>query len=143
MESQVGVPTVIAAVSSSVFVNVRSAGLMRSYFTSALVAGPIETVKGWGPSATRSSTPVTVTVCGAFQSAAVKVRLAGETTPSAVLLDASGIVTSAVGCDPSTTVNVTDVPASDVEVPLGVPTVIPATSLSVFVNGRSVRGSAR
>ncbi len=53
-----------------------------------------------------------MTVCGVLQFAAVKVRLAGETTPSVVLLDPTGIVTSAVGCDFSTTVNVTDVPGS-------------------------------
>ncbi len=87
----------------------------------------------------RSSTPVTVTVCGVIQSAAVNVRLAGDTAPSAGLLDTSGTVTSPVGCEFRTTVNVTDVPVSDVEVPVGVPMTIAAVSSSAFVNGRSGR----
>ncbi len=63
---------------------------------------------------------MTVTVCGVSQFAAVKVTLAGETTPSVVSLDASGIVTSAVGCDVRTIVNATDSPDSDVKTPVGV-----------------------
>ena len=81
---------------------------------------------------------MTVTVCGTFQFAAVNVTLAGETVPSVVSLDESGIVTSAVGCEVSTTVKVTDVPASEVEVPLGAPTVIPA---DVVVRVRDARSA--
>jgi hypothetical protein len=76
---------------------------------------------------------VTVTVCATFQFAAVNTTLAGETVPSVVSVEESGIVTLAVGCEVRTRVKVTDPPASDVEVPLGVPTVIAAASLSVFV----------
>src|SRR5574342_344852 len=89
-------------------------------------------VKVCGPSATESSTPVTVTVCETLQFAAVNTRLAGDTTPSAGLLEDSGMVTSAAGCELSTTVKVTEVPDSEVEVPLGAPTMIPATSLSAL-----------
>ncbi len=99
------------------------------------------TVYGCGPSTTTSSTPVTVTVCGVLQFAVVNVRLAGETVPSAALPDATGTVTSAVGCALSAIVKVTEVPGSDVEVPVGVPTVIPATSSSSFVKGRLDAGS--
>jgi hypothetical protein len=54
-------------------------------------------VYAWSPSWTASSTPVTVTVCGVAQFAAVKVSDAGATVPSAVWLELSAIVTSAVG----------------------------------------------
>src|SRR5215208_3611426 len=91
----------------------------------------------WLPSATTSSTPVTVTFCATFQLTAVKTSAAGETVPSAGSLDESGMVTSAAGWEASTTVKVTDAPASDVEVPLGAETVIAAASSSLFVNGRS------
>jgi hypothetical protein len=49
---------------------------------------------------------VRVTVWAVFQLAFVKVRLAGETVPSAVLLDDRPIVTLAVGCELSLIVNV-------------------------------------
>ena len=49
------------------------------------------------PSSTWSSTPVTVTVCGTFQFAAVNVRLETEAAPSASLFEATGMTTSAVG----------------------------------------------
>ena len=64
------------------------------------------------PSSRTSSTPVTVTVCGAFQLAAVKVRLAGATVPSVVSLEDRPMVTSAVGWVLSTTVKVAVPPAS-------------------------------
>ena len=63
------------------------------------------------PSSRVSSTPVTVTVCAVFQSAAVKVRLAGATVPSPVSLEVRAMVTSAVGWALSTTVKVA-VPAA-------------------------------
>ena len=49
------------------------------------------------PSAIASSTPVTVTVCAAFQFAVVNVNDVGDTVPSPVSLDDTPIVTSAVG----------------------------------------------
>ena len=56
---------------------------------------------------------MTVTVCGVFQLAAVKVRLAGETVPSRrVAATIRPIVTLAVGWLFSTTVNVAVPPAS-------------------------------
>ncbi len=62
-----------------------------------------------------------MTVCGVLQFAAVKVSARGrDGALGDVLLDAIGIVTSAVGCDLSTTVNVTVPPASVVAGPLGV-----------------------
>ena len=68
-----------------------------AYLASPLVAGSTMTVYGCAPSATLSSAPVTVTMCGAFQFALVKVKLAGLTVPSAVLLLCTGMTTSAVG----------------------------------------------
>ncbi len=59
-----------------------------------------------------SSTPVTVTVWGVLQVAPVKVRLAGDTVPSAGLLLESPMITSAVGCCVSTTSKVADPPLS-------------------------------
>ena len=85
------------------------------------------------PSCTASSTPVTVTVWATFQFAAVNVRLAAETVPSAVLLLATGIATSAVGWLVSTAVNVAVPPASVVTSPAVGVTVMPATSLSVLL----------
>ena len=85
------------------------------------------------PSSTKSSTPVRVTVWAVFQLAVVNVKLAGETVPSAVLLDERPRVTLAVGCELSTTVKVAVPPASVVVSPdVGV-TVIPAVSSSLLV----------
>jgi hypothetical protein len=89
------------------------------------------------PSSTGSLTPVTVTVCGVFQFAAVNVTLATEMVPSAVLLLLSGIVTLAVGWLFNTTVNDALPPASVVVSPDVGLTVIPAVSLSVFVTDTS------
>jgi len=59
-----------------------------------------------------SSTPVTVTVRGAFQFAVVNVIVVGETWPSVASIADSVIVTSAVGSDVNATVNVALVPDS-------------------------------
>lgn len=64
------------------------------------------------PSASASSTPVTVTVCATFQFTLVKVSEAGETVPSVVSLEASGTVTSPCGWRPSFTVKVAVAPRS-------------------------------
>ena len=85
------------------------------------------------PSSTTSLTPVTVTVRGVFQLAAVNVRLDTLTVPSVVSLELRPIVTSAVGCDVNTTVNVAVPPASVVVRPKVGVTVMPAASLSVLV----------
>ena len=85
------------------------------------------------PSSTKSSTPVTVTVWAVFQLAAVKVRLAGEVVPSAVLLDERPIVTLAVGWEFSLTVNVAVPPASVVLRPEVGLMVNPAVSSSLLV----------
>ncbi len=85
------------------------------------------------PSATLSSTPVSVTVCATFQFAAVNTRLAGRAVPSAGFEDDSGIVTFATGCELSLTVNVAVPPASVVVRPATGFTVTPETSSSWFV----------
>ena len=90
------------------------------------------------PSSRKSLTPVTVTVCGVFQFAFVKVTLAGLTVPSTVLLELRPIVTSAVGCEFSTTVKVAVPPASVVVRPEVGVTVMPAVSLSVLVTETSL-----
>ena len=88
-----------------------------------------------------SLTPVTVTVCGIFQLAGVNVRLAGSTVPSAVSVELSAIVTSAVGCDVRTTVYVAVPPASVVVRPKVGETVMPVASLSVLVTRTSAASS--
>ena len=80
---------------------------------------------------------MTVTVCGAFQLAAVNVRLAGATVPSVVSLELSAIVTSAVGCAVSTTVKVAVPPASVVVRPEVGVTVMPG-GVVVGVGDRDV-----
>src|SRR5258706_360530 len=90
------------------------------------------------PSTIGSSTPVTVTVCATFQLAVVNVSEAGATVPSVRSLDDSPIVTFAVGWLFRTTVNVAAPPASVVVSPDVGFTVIPATSLSVFVPDTSL-----
>src|ERR1044072_6885794 len=95
------------------------------------------------PSWTWSSTPVTVTVRATFQLAAVNVRLAGETLPSAGLLLEIGITTVAVGWAWSRTVTVAVPPHSAVTRPAVGVTVMPATSLSVLVAGAARGRQAR
>src|SRR5260370_1432787 len=72
-------------------------------------------------------------VWAVFQLAEVNVRLAGDTVPSAVLLDDRPMVTFAVGCELRTTVNVAVPPASVVIKPEVGVTVIPAVSSSLLV----------
>ena len=55
------------------------------------------TLYGWLPSSTASSTPVTVTVCGAFQFMEVKVTLGGSTVPSDGFELERAMVTVSVG----------------------------------------------
>ena len=57
----------------------------------------VTTENGWLPSAILSSTPVTVTSCGAFQLSGVKVTLRGATVASLASSEVNGIVTSLVG----------------------------------------------
>src|SRR6056300_1065640 len=58
----------------------------------------------WGPSALKSSTPVSVIVCGTFQLAGVKTRLVGE-TPNSLLLSLLNVtVTVPLGGEVSTKV---------------------------------------
>src|SRR5262245_34877158 len=85
-----------------------------------------------GPSSRASSTPVTITVWGTLQLAAVKVRLAGATVPSVVSELARPIVTGADGWLVSARVNVALPPASVVTSPATGVTVIPTASLSSF-----------
>ena len=68
----------------------------------------------------------------------MKVTLAALTVPSVVSFELKPIVTSAVGCEFSTIVNVAVPPASVVVRPdVGV-TVMPAVSLSVLVTDTSL-----
>ena len=68
-----------------------------------------------------------------FQFAAVNIMLAAETVPSAVLLLATGMVTSASGRLFKITLNVAMPPASDVVSPATGDTVTPATSSSALL----------
>ena len=77
------------------------------------------TVNGWLPSASVSSTPVTVTVCGAFQLSGVKVSAAGATVPSVVSLLDRPMVTLDVGRELSTSRKLAVPPASVVVGGLG------------------------
>src|SRR3989442_1387594 len=89
------------------------------------------------PSWTWSSTPVTVTVCATFQFAVVKVSDAGATVPSVRSLDVNPTVTFAVDWKSGAKVKIVDLPAwGIVKQKVGF-TVIPATSLSVFVTDTS------
>src|SRR5215467_2090213 len=94
------------------------------------------------PSSTWSFTPVTVTVCATFQSAAVNVRFATSTVPSATLLELTGITTSAAGWLSSTTVKLALPPASVVTRPETGVTVMPGTS-SVVTRGVGETGTPR
>ena len=82
------------------------------------------------PSMMLSSTPVTVTVCGVSQSAAVKVTLAG-TVASPVSSDVIVRTTSEVGSASRTTVNISVLPDSSTSVDPSVSSIVnPATSSS-------------
>src|SRR5436190_171305 len=85
------------------------------------------------PSSTKSSVPLHDALPILFQLAAVKVRLAGETVPSAVLLEERPIVTLAVGCELRTTVNVAVRSEERGVGKVGGETVMPAVSLSELV----------
>ncbi len=84
----------------------------------------------WLPSATKSSTPVTVTTCGAIQFSGVNSTCGGVTVPSASSLLESLIKTSAEGGELSTMPNVVIVPFSNVIRPVVGISVTPAVSLS-------------
>jgi hypothetical protein len=89
------------------------------------------------PSFRKSATPVTVTICGVLQLSAVNVRLAGVTTPSAVFVDATPMITSAVGWRLRNTVKVSLLPSSETDRPLVRVTVMPGCSLSMFTTWTS------
>ena len=95
------------------------------------------------PSASASSTPVTVMVTGVFQFAPVNFTtpvnptLAGLTVPSVGSLTLSAMVTSAVGWLARAIVNVAVPPASVVVRPEVGVTMMPAASLSVLVTATS------
>ena len=91
---------------------------------------------GISPSTIVSSIPVTVTVWGVSQLLGVNVNDVGETVPSVVSSDESGIVTSSVGWVFRTTVKVWDVPSSEVS-PEIVPIVKPAVSSSKLLTSTS------
>ncbi len=80
---------------------------------------------------------MTVTVFGVRASAAVNVSEAGETVPSVRSELLRPMVTSAVGTEVRTTVNVAVPPPSEVTRPLVGVTTIAATSSSVLVTETS------
>ena len=101
-----------------------------------LVAGAVTIVYATFPSATKSFTPVTVTVCAVFQFPDVNVTDPGATVPSVKSLDESPIVTFAVGWLVSTTVNVAVPPPSVVAPDSGVTViVVEATAAMAYVMG--------
>src|SRR5262249_51376018 len=131
-------------VSSSSLTQSTSSASSPLYLASALVAGAVTTEYGWLPSASASSTPVTVTTCEVSQSALVNVSDAGETVPSEILELESPMVTSAVGCEFRKTSNVAEsassvvrsLPVTGSKGPSGM-TVIPAVSSFWFVTETS------
>src|SRR6185369_9318307 len=129
--------TVMPASSLSALVTATSAGSIVAKIGSAEAGAPTATLYAMSPSSTASSAPVTMTVCGVFQSAAVNVRLVAETVPSVVSLEATGITTSAVGWLVRTTVKLAVPPASVVPRPATGVTVMPASSLSALVTATS------
>ncbi len=100
----------------------------------SLDASTIDTVTAvvWLPSVRLSSTPVTVTVCAAFQFDDVNVNWAGDTVTSPVSADETLRTTSVAGCASRTAVNVAVDPAS-VTVALVPDRVKPAVSSSEVV----------
>jgi len=125
------------AVSSSWLITATSSGVTAAYAPSVLVTGPTRIVYPWSPSSTTSSTPVTVIVCGTFQLAGVNVTDPVDTVPSAVLLDASAMVTLPSGSVSSTMLKVAVPPLSVVTSPdVGV-TEMPAVSSLMLVTETS------
>ena len=102
-----------------------SAGSSPLYAGSALVAAASTMLYGTFPSVTRSNTPVMVTVRATFQSVVVKVSTPGVTVPSVASLEASAMVTFAVGAVLSTTEKVAVPPSSVVVSPEVGVTVMP------------------
>src|SRR5437762_8351730 len=88
--------TLIDAVSLSRFVSATSAGSRPLYFGSVLVAGALTALYALSPSSTASSTPVTVIVCGTFQSLFLNVSVVAGMVPSDVLLDVTTTCTCPV-----------------------------------------------
>ena len=85
------------------------------------------------PSITLSSAPVTVTVCGVSQSAAVNVNVL-VVVASDVSSEAMDITTSDVGWASRTMVNVSVLPDSSTSVAASVSSIVnPATSSSVVL----------
>src|SRR5512140_1774275 len=119
------------------FVTATSGGSRPAYAGSPEVAAPVMIVNGWLPSAARSSTPVTVTVCGVLQFAGVNVTCAGNTNPSVRSDDASVTRTLPAGRLSSTIVNRSESPNSDTSTPFTGSIVNPAVSLSRFVHATS------
>src|SRR4051812_9857691 len=94
------------------------------------------------PSLIRSSTPVIVTVCGAFQLVLLKVNVAGETVPSVRSLEVRPMLTLLPpGEVLSTTVNVAVPPFSVVTSPDVGLTVMPAARVDGhWFNNRVEKG---
>src|SRR3569832_134904 len=108
-------------------------GHTTSYAGPPEVAAAVTIENGWLPSTSRSSTPVTGTVCGTFQLNGVNVSTAGATKPSLRSLDASVRRTFAVGRFSNVIVNVSLSPNSETTRFPGGAITKPARSLSRFV----------
>ena len=89
------------------------------------------------PSMIWSCRPVIVIVCAVFQFDGVKVNDEAETDPSVASEEEIPMETLAVGWEVSPMVKLSVLPASVVTLPLVGVTVIPATSLSIFVTDTS------
>src|SRR4051812_41924855 len=119
------------------FVTATSSGSMPLNFGSLDCIADVTIVYATGPSATASSMPVIVTVCGAFQFAGVNVSVSVSTLPSVRSLVAIGMTTLLAGCALSATVNIACPPDSVVvRPPVGVITA-PGASLSSLVSETS------
>src|SRR2546425_732432 len=133
---EVGI-TVIPTVSLSVFVTATSAA-----FIALKIASEVESAdvgSGWImiPSTTKSSAPVTVTVCAVFQFAEVNVSDAGATVPSVDRMGDRQGDTLALGGRRIIKENGAVPPPSVVVRPEVGATVMPAVSSSVLVTATS------
>src|SRR5258706_204826 len=129
--------TVIPATSLSVFVTDTSAALKMMQLPSGLSARADTILYAMLPSSITSRTPLPLTVCATFQFAVVTVSEAGATVPSFILIDAAPTEISPLALHDALPINVAVPPASVVVSPDVGFTVIPATSLSVFVTDTS------
>src|SRR5690606_19510805 len=103
----VGIESDTPTGATGLVVTLTTAGATPSYASSeAAVSTAIVTSDARSPPASPSSTPVTVTSWGAFQSAGTNVNEGGETVAAAGVSPVTVSTTSVPGCDPSDTATV-------------------------------------